>query len=33
LLVLSPFIAAAIGYVAAMINTKENAELVKDILS
>ena len=32
-LVLSPFIAAVIGYVAAMVNTKENAELVKDILS
>jgi len=32
-LVLSPFIAAAIGYIAAVINKKENASLVKDILS
>jgi hypothetical protein len=32
-LVLTPFIAAAIGYIVAMINKKENANLVKDILS
>jgi hypothetical protein len=32
-LVLSPFIAAAIGYIAAIVNKKENASLVKDILS
>ena len=32
-LVLSPFIAAVIGYVAALVNKKENAELVKDIVS
>jgi len=32
-LVLSPFIAAAIGYLAAVVNKKENASLVKDILS
>jgi amino acid transporter len=33
ILVLSPFIAAVIGYIAALINKKENAELVKDIVS
>lgn len=33
ILVLSPFIAAAIGYVWALINKSENNELVKDILS
>ena len=32
-LVLSPFIAAAIGFVVATVNKKENASLVKDILS
>jgi amino acid transporter len=32
-LVLTPFIAALIGYVYAMVNKKENASLVKDILS
>jgi len=32
-LILSPFIAAVIGYILAMINKKENADLVKDILS
>jgi amino acid transporter len=32
-LVLSPFIAAVIGYVAALVNKKENAEMVKDIVS
>jgi hydrogenase-4 membrane subunit HyfE len=32
-LVLSPFIAAVIGYVAAVVNTKENTNLVKDIVS
>ncbi|MEN9911250.1 MAG: hypothetical protein RLZZ441_818, partial [Actinomycetota bacterium] len=32
-LMLSPFIAAAIGYIAAVVNKKENASLVKDILS
>jgi amino acid transporter len=32
-LVLSPFIAALIGYVYASLNKKENASLVKDILS
>jgi amino acid transporter len=32
-LVLTPFIAALIGYVYAVINKKENASLVKDILS
>lgn len=32
-LVLSPFIAAVIGYIAAVVNTKENANLVKDIVS
>lgn len=33
ILVLSPFIAAAIGYVWALVNKSENNELVKDILS
>jgi hypothetical protein len=33
ILVLSPFIAAVIGYITAVINTKENANLVKDIVS
>lgn len=32
-LVLTPFIAAVIGYVVAVVNKKENASLVKDILS
>lgn len=32
-LVLSPFVAAIIGYVVAVVNKKENASLVKDILS
>ena len=32
-LVLSPFIAALIGYIYAAVNKKENASLVKDILS
>jgi hypothetical protein len=32
-MVLTPFIAALIGYVYAMVNKKENASLVKDILS
>lgn len=32
-LVLSPFVAAIIGYVIALVNKKENASLVKDILS
>jgi amino acid transporter len=32
-LVLSPFIAALVGYIFAVVNKKENASLVKDILS
>ena len=32
-LILTPFIAAVIGYIVAMINKKENANLVKDIVS
>jgi hypothetical protein len=32
-LVLMPFVAALIGYIYASINKKENASLVKDILS
>lgn len=32
-LVLSPFIAALVGYLFAVVNKKENASLVKDILS
>ena len=33
ILVLSPFIAALVGYIFAVVNKKENASLVKDILS
>lgn len=32
-LVLTPFIAALVGYIVAVVNKKENASLVKDILS
>jgi hypothetical protein len=32
-LVLSPFIAAIIGFAVASVNKKENSSLVKDILS